>query len=175
MPVQTPDPDEPELTPQQKWNADFIERKKKTMPPNPHQEKGRKLYEWWRSGCGAHDPALTEMTQDIRPFDRLNPYERARWVVMAKALGDRFPHHERVRGSRLTVPEQEQRYAAIPAGTGWAEYDSALNPAEKWNGQSWSTRKVRVYWWQLWRPLPQKVGYSPSHGNHLAPAARRDH
>lgn len=74
--------------PRTEFTAMIMERSRALKGPNPTQEKARKLYEWWQSGCGGVEPLLTQMTQDIRSWENLHPYEQARWAILAKALGN---------------------------------------------------------------------------------------
>lgn len=141
-------------------NAVFLERRKATMGPNPTQEKARKLYEWWLSGCG------TYIAGNYTPYGKLDEGQQQRWVMLSKALGD-HPYHDHTPGS---VEMKAERYKNIPAGLSWADYDNALHPeyagySDKVDGkgayihnddptyEEWVEKqpKLRQHWWQLWR------------------------
>lgn len=153
----------------EEYNKAVLERSRATKGPNPTQEKARKLYEWWQSGCGGVEPLLTQMTQDICSWENLHPYEQARWAILAKALGNHPLSDNDFRSG--AVQQQAQKYSSIPAGISWADYDNALYPEEagysdKTDGkgvyihdddptyEEWveSQSKQRQHWWQFWRP-----------------------
>lgn len=155
--------------PRTEFTAMIMERSRALKGPNPTQEKARKLYEWWQSGCGGVEPLLTQMTQDIRSWENLHPYEQARWAILAKALGNHPLSDNDFRSG--AVQQQAQKYSSIPAGISWADYDNALYPEEagysdKTDGkgvyihdddptyEEWveSQSKQRQHWWQFWRP-----------------------
>lgn len=165
------------ITPREALTRSMLERRKATMGPNPTQEKARKLYEWWRDGCGGAEPysaeakALTEMTQDMRTYDNLHPYEQARWAVLAKALGH-HPYHDHY--SKFTTGGEDERGSKKLGSIGWAEYDDVLHPNEtKWDEKGsyipisaltypqWVKRqpKPRKHKWQFWREVEVDTSY----------------
>lgn len=156
--------------PRTEFNDMLLERKKATMGPNPTQEKARKLYEWWFSGCG------TKSIDTYGKYDHLNIGEKEQWVMLAKALGD-HPYHDHTPDS---VTRKAEKYKNIPVGLSWAEYDNALHPEDagysgKLDGVSansyihdddptyeeWVEAQPlqRKYWWQFWRPTEVFTDY----------------
>lgn len=163
--------------PRTEFNEMLLESSRAAKGPNPTQEKARKLYEYWQSGCGGAEPLLTEMTQDMRSWANLHPYEQARWAVLSKALGGMWIDdklcHDLTAGTFSRLSEDEEKYKSIPQGFGMFEYDNVLNPEEAGysdkldrpiNGvyihnddptyAEWVDQqpKARQHWWQLWRP-----------------------
>jgi hypothetical protein len=132
-----------------------LERIRAAKGPNPTQEKARTLYEHWQSGCGGADPLLKQMTQDMRSWANLHPYEQARWAVLAKALGglwiDGQLCHDLTPVATSHTAQDAMRYKDIPADLSWAEYDDVLNPKDP------GYQKLRQHWWQLWRPRHEKL------------------
>lgn len=164
-----------DITPREAFTTEFLERKKATMGINPTQEKARTLYEWWQSGCGAKEYQEACLAGDLRSFDRLHPYERERWAMLAKALGA-HPYHERTDASALRKVEVDaKKYAKIPAGISWADYDEALHPedatvfdkirsymyADLLTYAQWAQTQPRPrrYFWQFWRPVEVDLDY----------------
>lgn len=155
----------------QEWNAAFIERRKKDMGPNPTQEKARNLYELWVTGCGS-------LYHNKNNFDQLDTYDKGRWVMLAKSLGNKIDQL----GFVPSVPRDVEKYGESTYSPDWADFDQLSHPEDdlsiktdlsiiktSYSPQAhqdddgylqWVVENLplRKRWWQFW--LPESIDLS---------------